>query len=183
MPRSKKTVAEILQEKKVRQLKKDKPKKSDKVKKIKPKKPEKPQNQLLKHSEIKGWKKIDEYLLFIDFMATPKAYRKIETMDEFGKKYGVHRDTLTDWKNRKGFWLDVREARKKYIREEMLGDALLSLKRSVLKDGKAPEVKLLFQLADEYEEKSVVENRRPTTLTDQQKIDIAKRLKKWQGKS
>ena len=129
-----------------------------------------------------GVLKTTEYLAFIEFTATPKEYREEQTAKEFASKIGVSVDSLTDWKKKSGFWQAVREARQNYIKENDLGTALVSLKRSIIKYGKAPEVKLLFQLADEYEEKSIVENR-PTRLTPEQEAGFADRLKRWKAEN
>lgn len=135
------------------------------------------------NSDFTGLRNTSEYIAFIDFMATPKELREIETQGEFSKHFKVSENTLTDWKRREGFWEDVREARRKYIREEFLGTALLALKKSILKDGKAPEVKLLYQLADEFEEKSSVEVKKPTKLTSEQMAGLAERLKRWKSEN
>lgn len=127
--------------------------------------------------------KTAEYLAFIDFMATPKEYREEQTAGEFAKKFGVDINTLTEWKKKTGFWEAVREARQAYIKENDLGTALVALKRSIVKYGKAPEIKLLFQLADEFEEKSVVENRPPSKLTPEQEAGFAERLKRWKAEN
>lgn len=133
------------------------------------------------NSNFGNLQNIPEYLEFIDFMATPKELRELETMGDFSKKFGIHRDTLTNWKNRQGFWEDVRDARRKYIKENILGTAIVALKKAILKDGKAPEVKLLFQLADEFEEKSSVEVKKPSRLTDEQKRGFGERLARWKA--
>lgn len=134
------------------------------------------------NSDFSNLRNTNEYLCFIDFMATPKEFRDIQNQGEFSKEFKVSENTLTAWKNRQGFWEDVREARRKYIRSEMLGTAIVALKRSILKDGKAPEVKLLFQLADEFEEKSVV-IKKTSKLTEEQKAGFADRLKRWKNEN
>lgn len=132
-----------------------------------------------RNSDLRTLRYANEYLEFIDWQAMPKEIREPETMGALAKKLGITIDTLVDWKKRTGFYEDVRDARRRYIKDEMLGTALLCLKKKILKEGGASEVKLLFQLADEFEEKSVVENRKPSRLTEEQKAGFAERLRRW----
>lgn len=187
------SVAEILKRRQAsakapqpKTTKAEKPAKVAKVKSVKkPTKIKGEKKEIFKtfNSDFTGLRNTSEYIAFIDFMATPKELRDLETQGEFSKFFKVSENTLTDWKRRDGFWEDVREARRKYIREEFLGTALLALKKSILKDGKAPEVKLLYQLADEFEEKSSVEVKKPTRLTSEQMAGLAERLKRWKSEN
>jgi len=120
-----------------------------------------------------------EYQAFIEFMATPRVYRELENQGEFSKHFKVSEQTLSAWKLRPDYKYRLRAERARYISEEMLGDALVSLKKKILKEGNASEVKLLFQLADEFEEKTSVEHRKPSTLTAEQKAKFAERLASW----
>jgi len=120
-----------------------------------------------------------EYQAFIEFMATPRVYRELENQGEFSKHFKVSEQTLSKWKLRADYKYRLRAERAKYISEEMLGDALVALKKKILKEGNASEVKLLFQLADEFEEKTSVEHRKPSTLTAEQKAKFAERLASW----
>lgn len=155
---------------------------AEKEKKESPKNSKNIDNSANLNSAIENMKNPSEYIAFIEFIATPKDLREIETQGEFSKKFGVGQDTLSAWKRRDGFWDDVRVIRKQIIREDYLPLALVALKRTALRDGKAPEVKLLFQLADEFVEKSEVETRKSTKLSPQRKEEIANCLKAWKGK-
>ena len=45
-----------------------------------------------------------EYLAFIDWIATPAFERKPTTQQFFAKEWKVNEATLSQWKDRKGFW-------------------------------------------------------------------------------
>lgn len=44
---------------------------------------------------------------FIEWSALPKKLREPKTQGLFAQKYGLHIDTLTDWKKREGFQEEV----------------------------------------------------------------------------
>ncbi len=152
------TVADILKKKQEVENKKS-VQKTDKIKvkktkdnlsKTKPrKKPDKSKSiglNNLKHEAV--------YQLFVEFIAIPREAREdligYTNSGDFAKKYKVSEVTLADWKKRPDFWDKVSQARRLFIKDSILGTALMALKRTIIRSGKAPEVKLAFQLADEF---------------------------------
>ena len=132
------------------------------------------------NSSLIGLKNPSAYLAFIEFIATPPHLREIQTQQEFSKEFGVHQDTLADWKKRIGFEEDVDDARKRIVSFNMLSTALSALHKKILKEGNAGEVKLLYQIAGKLEERKVIEDKRPVReLSEDRKADIAKRLENW----
>jgi len=164
--------------------KKTAPKKAVKVVKKQTPKNAKDKNILEKlNSNMVGLRNPAGYLELIDFLGTPPHLREYDTQAELAKQIGVDTGTLSDWKKREGFWEDVREKRKNYIREEMLTASISAMYRKILKEGGAPEVKLLHQLADEFVEKSEVTNKNTIkALSIERKEAILKNLQNW-GKS
>ena len=113
-----------------------------------------------KNKDLEGMGKPQDYLQFVEFMALPSFLREkvfgFKTGGDFGTKYNVSIDTLTDWKKKDGFWDRVKEARTKWVQEKV-SDVLASLYRKIIKDGSASEVKLFLQYAGEFEETLRVE--------------------------
>ena len=128
-------------------------------------------NSILKHQA--------EYLMFIEFMATPKVYREMQTLKEFAKKINVAEKTLSEWQKRPDYHQRFRQATKAYVRDFMVGNALASMQRKIMKEGNASEVKLLLQVAEMVEDKSIIETAPPTTLTTEQMAGMAERLRQW----
>lgn len=127
-------------------------------------------------------KKNEKYFDFIEWFAQPIAIRQPKTLQDFAKKIGIHSDTLTNWKNTDSFWQYVKLERVSWM-QDMLGDAILALNRRIIRYGNACDVKLMFQLAGEWnygnklpEETALeMENK----LTEDKKEKILIRLKRW----
>lgn len=120
-----------------------------------------------------------EYLMFIEFMATPKVYREIQTIKEFSKKIKVSEQTLSEWQKRSDYHQRFRESLKGYIRDNMVGNAIASMQRKIMKEGNASEVKLLLQVAEMVEDRSIVETPPTSNLTTEQMAGMAERLRLW----
>jgi hypothetical protein len=98
---------------------------------------------------IKVERKQVEYDLFVQFMALPGVDRStlfdgITTQTEFAAKYKVNPATLSEWKKEKNFWEELEDARRKYFRERM-GNVWRAVEHKAIKDGTAPEAKLLAE--------------------------------------
>jgi hypothetical protein len=127
-------------------------------------------------------RKKDKYLEFIYWISQPSIMRQPKTLQDFAKKIGIHKDTLTNWKYTESFWEDVKTERISFM-QEILGDAIVALKRRIIKYGRASDVRLAFQLAGEWnyekklsEEISIkVENK----LTESKIEEMTDKLKKW----
>ncbi len=127
-------------------------------------------------------KKNAKYFEFVEWFILPTPIRQPKTLQDFAKKIGIHKDTLTNWKATESFWQDVRIARMSWF-QDMLGDAILALYRRIMKYGNACDVKLIFQLAGEwdYGKKSPEEMaiQAESKLTEERKKEISKRLEIW----
>ncbi|MDD2681096.1 MAG: hypothetical protein PHE20_03285 [Patescibacteria group bacterium] len=127
-------------------------------------------------------RKKDKYLEFIYWISQPSIMRQPKKLQDFAKKIGIHKDTLTNWKYTESFWEDVKTERISFM-QEILGDAIVALKRRIIKYGRASDVRLAFQLAGEWnyekklsEEISIkVENK----LTESKIEEMTDKLKKW----
>lgn len=97
----------------------------------------------------------------------------IRTQDQFCKEYGVHRDTLHEWK-RKTSWDEIDTGIKTWMKM-MTANWRLALYRTAMKDGKAPEVKLLEQIINDFSEKQTVKHSGEVyVLPEEEKEEIAK---------
>ena len=135
------------------------------------------------HSDLVGLRHPQGYLEFIDFLATPPHLREHETQAEFAKSIQVSENTLTDWKKRVGFYEDLNERRRNIVDVEMLATSVTALHKRILKKGKGADVKVLWQIAGRFEEKSVVENKPPIKqLSVERKEQILKNIKNWKKK-
>lgn len=132
-----------------------------------------------KNSDGKGLRHEAEYQAFIEFCATPAVYRDIENQNEFAQKFKVSLQTLSAWKKRPDFERRYLRALKDFVRGDLVGKAIASLNRKILKEGGAPEVKLMLQLGGVLEDKSSVEIKTDSGLTDEQKAGFANRLARW----
>ena len=98
--------------------------------------------------------KYAEYLIFIDWTATPRIDRNPETQKEFADKYGINKDTIIAWKKRSEFWSEVRRSRDMDLLDRT-GDVLRVLEREALK-GDVPAIKLFLQYTGELTERKDV---------------------------
>lgn len=52
----------------------------------------------------KNVKKEAEYLMFVEYIATPSTFKQFKSQRDFGKHYNISEATLSDWKLRPGFY-------------------------------------------------------------------------------
>lgn len=111
------------------------------------------------------------YMIFVRFMAMPdpdkcelleiefdpikKKYVDTPTLSLFAKKFGVHRNTLRDWKQRDEFTKNVAEARKEWGKDRT-GNVLASLYRRCIQHGNAYDVELWLAYFENWDRKQVV---------------------------
>jgi len=116
-------------------------------------------NQNPKKSEKKLYKKAD-YREFVKFYALPTVFREEEygfkTEKAFAEHYGLSQDSLTDWKKRPEFEKDVDEQLKKWGADKT-PEVIAALFRTILKEGKAAEVKLWLQFMKNWREGIVLD--------------------------
>ena len=145
---------------------------------------EQSENNNPKESEIKGIRKVGEYLDFVRFIALPMFARRdifgFEIEGDFASKNDLCQDSLTDWKKREDFWDRVGGERKKWAKGKV-SEVLAGLYRTAIQDGKAPEVKLFLQYANEFEEGIKIEIREELSEEDKklmkQAVDYAQGVK------
>ena len=110
-------------------------------------------------SNRKPYKKAD-YKMFVKFYSMPTIFRQAEygfkTEKEFAKEYDLAPDTLVDWKKRPEFTKDIDAQLAKWGADKT-PDVLASLYRTILKEGKASEVKLWLQFIKNWKEGMIVE--------------------------
>ncbi len=93
-----------------------------------------------------------EYREFILWVSLPKELREPRTQVELSKKFRVGEDTLSSWKKQRGFWEEVAKKRKDWSKEKT-SDVIYSLYKRILETGNSAEVKLWFQLMEDWSER------------------------------
>lgn len=97
----------------------------------------------------------------------------IRTQEQFCKEYDVERHTLNEWK-KKTSWDEIDTGIKTWMKM-MTANWRLALYRTAIKDGKAPEVKLLEQIINDFSEKQTVKHSGEVyVLPEEEKEEIAK---------
>jgi hypothetical protein len=117
---------------------------------------------------LKGLQKTTEFIQYIDWLSIPSFKRFPTTQKELAVQLGVSEDTLSEWKNREGFWDEVR-SRVKSVWRENLPDAINALYLGLLEKRNASEFTAYMQYVDEWSPKTRVEG---DSLYDVGKIEI-----------
>lgn len=120
-----------------------------------------------------------EYHQFVLWTSLPKELREPKTQAELSKQFGVGQDTVSEWKKRIGFWDEVARQRKNWSKEKT-SDIIYSLYKRIMETGNASEVKLWFQLMEDWSERlmTFAEKENPLAkLTDQELEDFIKKQK------
>lgn len=122
----------------------------------------KEENDLL-HNSAQTLKNPSTYILFCDWIATPEMWREPKTQKEFSAKYKVSERTLTEWKQRKNFWVIVNKNIKRQWREKG-GNAVQALYMNLLKKGSSQEFLAFMGYVMGYNPRTVEPERpeRPT---------------------
>lgn len=98
-----------------------------------------------------------ERQIFISFSALPKQFRQKEygfdSDADFGKKYQVNKNTLTDWKKEPKFLDEMRRLRRHWGWERT-PNVIFGLYRKILAEGGAAEVRLWMQIFEGFDEKT-----------------------------
>ena len=115
----------------------------------------KPRNRVPNNPYKKG-----DYKEFVRFYAMPSAYKRekfgVGTETEFAKLKELSPETLTEWKKRPEFQNDVDIQLNKWGADKT-PDVIAALYRTILKDGKASEVKLWLQYIKRWKEGMILE--------------------------
>lgn len=85
-----------------------------------------------------------EYNEFITWLALPKSIKNPKTQAELAKKLGVGPDTLSEWKQRDGFWYKVNEKMKTWAKEKT-PDVIGILYDRIIKTGGASEIRIWLE--------------------------------------
>ena len=94
--------------------------------------------------------KKDEWDRFAKWVALPSPLRTPRAMEDWGELNGVSKCTLGLWKKRPEFWEVVAGYRKEWAKDKT-SDVISGL-FSKASRGQAPEVKLWFQLIEDWSE-------------------------------
>jgi len=89
-----------------------------------------------------------EYDDFIEWIALPNKLRKPKTQRELARKFGIGEDTLSDWKQREGFWEEVEKKRKSWGKERT-PNVLLGLYKKASETGDPRAVRLWFEVVED----------------------------------
>lgn len=119
-------------------------------------------------TDLTGLRKPSTYLVFCDWIAQPEGMRNPISQEAFCKAYNVNKNTLTQWKQRKGFWAVVEKRLKAQWREKT-GLVIQALFTTVLRKGSAKEAQLFLQYINNFNPRIVIEEEAP----DIQKYDPA----------
>lgn len=98
-----------------------------------------------------------EYLEFIKFTATPRAFREAEfgynTDKAFAEHYKLNETTLVGWKKDTHFRNSVKEHLDTWAKSRT-PDVIACLYKAIIQHGRAAEVKLWMQLFEGFTEKT-----------------------------
>ena len=130
-----------------------------------------------KNKELGTLRHVDEYLNFIVWVAQPKELRKPKTQRELSKKFGVGEDTLSEWKNRDGFWEKVSTQRQKWCKEKT-SDVINALYKRILENGSASEVRLWMEMIEGWSVKEVIVEDRYADIRDMTDAELDMEIKK-----
>lgn len=126
--------------------------------------------------ELKNLRHVDEYAEFISWVALPYSSRDPKTQVEFSKKFGVGQDTLSEWKQRKGFVESVKKKRCEWGRDRT-PEVIQALFKRIVKTGAAAEVKLWFQIIEEWSEKITTDTKEENPLSKLTNAELAEKRK------
>ena len=110
--------------------------------------PQNPTKNRLKHPAI--------FEEFVKWIALPDPFKQPQTQGEFAEKYKIGRETLSDWKQREGFWEAVKEERIKWGKERT-PNVIAGLYRKAVRDGNASEAKLWLQYIEGWAEEQKID--------------------------
>lgn len=111
-----------------------------------------------KSTEVNNEKELNSKPSKIDFeyfakwVATPRPFREIKSQKDLAKEYGIAEETLSRWKKRDGFWDIVSEEIRDWAKDKT-PTVIQALYQGIIKDRKAPEIKLWLQYIEKWIEK------------------------------
>lgn len=90
---------------------------------------------------------------FTKWIALPKSLRNPKTQEEICKKYKIASSTLSRWKQKEGFWDEVKKEVKEWSRGKT-PNVIQAIYQKILKQGGAAEAKLWLEYVEGWAEKS-----------------------------
>ena len=121
-------------------------------------------NNSKNNDALKGLRHPLEYDQFVLWTATPEPLREPQTQRKLAEKFGVGNDTLSEWKQREGFWEQVHRELRTWSKDRT-PNVIYALYNKA-KSGGAAEVKLWLQYIDGFSEKSVTQFEQPRLRKD-----------------
>ncbi len=106
-----------------------------------------------KNIKIDRKRDIFDYEEFIHWVARPKPLRVPKTQRDLAKKHGIAEETLSRWKNKEGFWDEVRKEIKQWARDKT-PNVINAIYQKIIRQGGAAEAKLWLEYIEGWAEKS-----------------------------
>lgn len=75
----------------------------------------------------------------------------VKNQKDFAQKFKTNETTLSRWKDQDAFWSLVTKLRQRYWKGR-IGNVMLAVENKAIREGNAPEAKLLLQVAGEMEQ-------------------------------
>lgn len=113
-----------------------------------------------------------EFQQFIVWIATPEPLREPKTQRELAAKLGVGEDTLSEWKQRAGFWDEVKKEWNKWGKEKTNNVIARFYQRILSNDVSTADFKLWFQFFLDWSEKTEVEHSGTVNVKDMKELLI-----------
>ena len=122
-----------------------------------------------------GLSKPLEFQQFVVWIATPEPLREPRNQSEFAAKFGLCLDTLTDWKQRAGFWDEVKKEWDKWGKEKTNNVIARFYQKILGPDVSTADFKLWFQFFLDWSEKTEVEHSGTVNVKDMKELLIVVR--------
>ena len=125
-----------------------------------------------RYIDVSGIKELHKLLMFIQWIAIPRDEKGVKTHTEFARRFGVSKDTLTDWKKLPHFWKEVDLYRDPFFHSKV-SEYMYGQVKSAIK-GNPQSAKLLLQKYEGFREGTRVEEVSPELSEEAMKmIDTA----------
>ena len=129
-----------------------------------------------KYIDASGIVEKRKLLMFIEWIAIPKDEKSIKTHQDFAKRIGVSKDSLTDWKKLPHFWKEV-EIHEDQFFHSKVSEYMYGQVKSAIK-GNPQSAKLLLQRYEGFRESTRVEEV-PAELSEEELERIGKATGNW----
>lgn len=95
--------------------------------------------------------KVNEYYLFVRWLATPEPLREPGTQGEFQQLNNVSHQTLANWKNDPNFWSDITRELKKWGKERT-PNVILGLYARASRKGDPEAAKMWLKYIEDFKD-------------------------------